>query len=172
MGMGSALAVSNVSGQSQKPVAKKDVSWLFVVSAGTGTLMPKGAGTYTLKMNLPDMNQALQFSDRPNRLVKVIGTSELKQQWSKENAGGFASDAPNAVLTTTNFRPIIVTVNGIEVKGNSVFFTVNVIKGNPGHFPTTQVQLRKVVLTIDNGHSCPSGEYWSWIGQCEMFSAP
>lgn len=143
-------------GENKKETAKaskknlKAPNWMFVISSGTGMLSPGRGGSYTLKMNLPAINQALLFSDRPYRSVKVINAATLKLLWDRKDANSLSNDPPNAALTSTRFKPIIVKIEGVQIKNNIVYFTVKLNKGNSGSFPSKKIQLSKVVLTIDN----------------------
>ena len=74
-------------------VPSSEVSWLFSQTAARATLEGLGDDRFDLTLHDVDVH-TIQFSDRPERLVEIIDTSELVAQWGT----WFASSAPNAVL--------------------------------------------------------------------------
>lgn len=77
-------------------LAEGEVSWLYSQNSSSGELEDLGDGRHRLVMR--DVNpRTIQFSDRPDRLVEIIDTSRLVQNWDllfNDSNGG----APNAVL--------------------------------------------------------------------------
>ena len=61
-------------------VAKKALSFLFVIQAKQGTIETKNGKTY-LVLQHTDVNHVIMFSDRPNRIVKVITGNDLQKLW-------------------------------------------------------------------------------------------
>ncbi|MEY3656514.1 MAG: hypothetical protein RL114_872 [Actinomycetota bacterium] len=70
-----------------------EVSWLYSQTSDSGELDDLGGGRYHLVMRGVDYH-TVQFSDRPDRLVKILDTADFVHHWDEM----FASSAPNAVL--------------------------------------------------------------------------
>lgn len=70
-----------------------DVSWLYSQTADSAELDDLGGGRFHITLRDVDFH-TIQFSDRPDRLVKVIDTAELVREWDTL----FATSSPNAVL--------------------------------------------------------------------------
>ena len=70
-----------------------DVSWLYSQTADTAELDTLGDGKFRLIMRGVDLH-TVQFSDRPNRLVEILDTSDFVHHWDRM----FATSLPNAVL--------------------------------------------------------------------------
>lgn len=125
------------------------VSWLFVVSAGTGTIKPIGADKYVVEMNLPDIhNQAIQYSDRPARIVKAISIAELKAHFIQSGDKYFV-DPPNVVFSTVEQRPVIAEMLQLSIKKNKLLTTLKFLSGNLDKLAQSKARLRKIVLAID-----------------------
>lgn len=70
-----------------------EVSWLYSQTADSGELDDLGGGRYHIVLRGVDYH-TVQFSDRPDRLVKVIDTADLVKHWDTL----FETSSPNAVL--------------------------------------------------------------------------
>lgn len=70
-----------------------EVSWLYSQTADSAEMDDLGGGRYHITLRDVDYH-TVQFSDRPDRLVKVIDTAELVKNWDQL----FATSSPNAVL--------------------------------------------------------------------------
>jgi hypothetical protein len=155
MAFGASAALASMSGSQaqlqsidKKVGSKKGVSWLFVVSAGEGKVKKsKTEGEYVLQFDVPAVNQVTMFSDRPNRLVRVISGQALKTKWS-HGLDSFHKDPPNAVLSASNMEPVVVTLMATKVKGSHIVYRFKVVKGDE-QVPLKE-NLSKVVLTIDD----------------------
>ena len=134
------------AGEDQKTVViKKTTPFLFVISAGEGRLKALKNGEYGLTMKLPDVNQVIMFSDRPKRILKVISAQNLKYLGS-HGANNYDQNPPNAVLSTTSFRPVIVTLTKASTQGDQAYYQFKLM------VPKQKVktgQLKNLVLTID-----------------------
>lgn len=73
--------------------ANNEVSWLYSQTSDSAELDDLGAGNYRLIMRGVDLH-TIQFSDRPDRLVDIIKTSNIVDAWDTY----FETSAPNAVL--------------------------------------------------------------------------
>jgi hypothetical protein len=92
------LATACSNGDSVADAAAEDsgddeTSWLFTQTADTGRLERTDEGVTRLVMNDVDLH-TIMFAHRPDRLVEVVDTASLTDQWNEE----FADSAPNAVL--------------------------------------------------------------------------
>ena len=83
-----------------KPV-EREISVLYVVSAGGGTLAREAGGRYRLRLR-GVARQALMFADRPSRFTSALPVAGLVASW---RALGFAKVPPNAALTLLDGRP-------------------------------------------------------------------
>lgn len=69
------------------------VSWLYSQTADNAELDNLGGGKYRMTLRGVDYH-TIQFSDRPDRLVKIMDTADFVTAWDRM----FASSLPNAVL--------------------------------------------------------------------------
>ena len=156
LGMSSALAAPAhlaAKADALQTTAKQAPSFLFVVSAGQAKIKKsKTKGEHVLAMNLPHINQIIMFSDRPNRIVKYINGDDLKKLW-KQGSDSFASNPPNAVLSTSSMDANIVVLNGMKAKGNQVAYSFT------SKQPIKLKAMRHITLTIDQncGDGIPTG---------------
>ncbi len=81
--------------QGATPVAGEDVELLFVQSFGSGAIAPnaEASGTFTLTLE-GGVGQTIYFSDRPNRVVGAVATSEFVTYLLESTA----DDPANAAL--------------------------------------------------------------------------
>ena len=130
---------------------KKALSYKFVVSSKTATIKKLDGHRYTLTMKRIDINHVIEFSDRPNRIVKYIKGSELQEKWT-EGKNSFAENPPNAVLSATNQKPVIVVLGGVHVKKTAVTFYVSATASTP------HTILNNVTLSIDDWSQSNGGK--------------
>ena len=146
LGMGSVFAAP---GYASTQLARKMPSerFLFVLSSAKGYVKKINNTEYVLVMHLANMNQVTMFSDRPNRVLKTISGKELQKLWT-EGVNSFGSNPPNAVLSSKNMRPVVVTLTGVRVKGDLIQYKFKLLK-TPIKFTPTKVK-SGIVLTIDS----------------------
>jgi hypothetical protein len=126
-------------------------SYLYVVSAGKGQIEPLNRqGSYRLKLNLPAVDQVIEFSDRPERIVKYITGSDLNALW-KQGTNSFKDTPPNAVLSSVNDKPVIVVLSKEKINQSRIEFEFTSTR----HLPKSE--LHHVVLTIDGSTFCLPG---------------
>ena len=112
-GVGSAYAAPDASsstGSTAQQTEKKPApKFLFVLHAKKGavTALPGQPGHYRLTLSQGDVDRVIVFSDRPNRIVKMITADQLKSSW-KVGKNSFKDDPPNAVLSATGHLPAII----------------------------------------------------------------
>lgn len=160
---GSALAISHNSSGSTASTSKKAPTFLFAVSAGTGYLKSLGNNQYALTMNLPSTGQVVMFSDRPQRIVKVINAKTLAKIGTL-GSNSFAKSPPNAVLSAQGMMPTIVMVTGVKVKGNQATYQLKTGPNEPKPSKLNQA-LKKITLTID-GSSAIKSPFVTSASQC------
>lgn len=124
----------------------KPRTWLFVVSGGTGSITHASNGEYTLRMDLPKMDQVIMFSDRPNRIVRYISAKELKQL-GHTGPHNYNKIPPNAVLSAKQLRPLVVKLSSLTIKDDQTVYTFKPLKAGT-KLPLGQA-LTKLTLTID-----------------------
>ena len=168
LGMSTALAApphlaAKANAGAAQTAATQAPSFLFVVSAKKGQIKKNKDGGYTLEIDKSDLNHVIQFSDRPNRIVQDITAKDLKNLWTK-GTDSFAVDPPNASLSASNQKPIIVDLLGMKMNGDSVEFRLKGIKSK-----LSPSNLATVVMTVDgcvsgtNGDGQCTGETWKNI---------
>ena len=120
---------------------------MFVVSAGEGSIHKKGSG-YELSLDLNSIQQTLLFTERPARFVKYIQKQGIKQAWYDKNiTHNFSENAPNAVLSTQDAKPGVITITQMHMHGSHVRFMFHPIK--PRMFSIPVGKVHEVALTID-----------------------
>jgi hypothetical protein len=72
------------------------VEFLFIQSAQSGSVSEVNATTFTLELR-DVSDKTIMFSDRPDRIVSSVNTTNFIGNWST-GPNSFAADPPNAVL--------------------------------------------------------------------------
>jgi hypothetical protein len=109
-------------------LAEGKVSWLYSQTADGGELIDLGEGSYRLVMRGVDPH-TIQFSDRPDRLVKIIDTAQLVDRWDVL----FADSAPNAVLVehepdgTTDSIVVVLTEPRYDMAADELSYAVRIL---------------------------------------------
>lgn len=129
-------------------------SFLFVVNADSAKITKSQNGGYILELDRADINHAIMFSDRPNRIVKIIKGQDLAKIWSK-GSDSFATDPPNGVLTANDLKPVVVQLNSHAMNGDKVTFKMT---GNLSNIPSA---LHNPSLIIDAYQMANC-----WLGIC------
>jgi hypothetical protein len=80
----------------ENAAASEEPKFLALQHAQSGAISEINASTYTLELNEVS-DKTILFSDRPDRIVTSISTSNFVGNWT-EGKDSFAEDAPNAVL--------------------------------------------------------------------------
>ena len=131
-----------------KDAKKKAPSFLFVVSADKAKITHLKDGQYSLVIQKSDMNRVIEFSDRPYRIVRYITGSELQKIWGEGKIMLIEVDPPNAVLSASNLKPVIIVVDGMIVYKDKVTFYFS-----STHAPSIG-QLNKLSLMLDSDLLC------------------
>ena len=90
------ISTSSIYGQEGKAITEYVPKFFAIQHAQSGSISEINATTYSLKLN-DVSDKTILFSDRPDRIVKSIGTANFIDNWSV-GQDSFAVDPPNAVL--------------------------------------------------------------------------
>lgn len=134
-------------------------SWLFSITSAHGSFKKSATqkGVYVLDMPIKHMNQVLMFSDRPNRIVKSITPSQLKNIWTI-GPNSFQNSPPNAVLVAQGLKPRIVTVKTIKTATDNIAYEVESTTSNAAYLtPDIPSNLKDVTLMVD----CTAASPWN-----------
>jgi hypothetical protein len=138
-----------------------DVEFLSILNAKSGSLSQINETAYTLDLkNVSD--KTIMFSDRPNRIVEPVRTSDFIGNWST-GVNSFATDAPNDALIVENTQTGQLETAIIEsfapvydIATNSLTYTIMTDNatsiGLPGEFGRSLLVIDAVV-TLDGGNS-------------------
>ena len=131
-------------------VTKKAPSFLFVIDAKQGDITKDKNGQFHLELKHADMNHVIQFSDRPNRIVKYITGAKLQSLWP-EGRDSFKKDPPNAVLSGTGIKTQIVILNGIHATKDTISLPISVSTDEARVISPLEPQknLSNITITID-----------------------
>jgi hypothetical protein len=115
--------------EKQTVIAKKSPSFLFVLQAHKGEIKKTKDGKIHLVLSKDQVHHVIMFSDRPNRIVRIITEEKLKSMW-KEGKDSFENDPPNAVLSYSSkgeqAKAQIVILNGMTVTKKIVEFPISI----------------------------------------------
>jgi hypothetical protein len=101
---------------------KKPVSWLFVITAKDGEIKKNAQSQYMLTLEHVKIERVLAFSDRPNRIVKIISPEQFKSFWSK-GTNSFQKDPPNAIAVFDQ-KTLSMKLISVRVDKNKTSFVV------------------------------------------------
>ena len=125
---------SKDTSKNTKPAASEDKapSFLFVLQANKGKIIKekdtktnKDQHYLVLAHDLKNLHQVIMFSDRPDRIVKIISDKELEGMW-KQGDDSFEKDPPNAVLSSAGQKAQIMILNGMTVTEDKVKFPISI----------------------------------------------
>ncbi len=103
---------------------QKMPSYLFVVQSKTANIKQHKHGGYLLIMKKVNLNQVIEFSDQPFRVVKYITGSDLQNLWNT-GVNSFKKDPVNAVLVAKGEKAQIIVLHGITVTNNTIAFPIS-----------------------------------------------
>jgi hypothetical protein len=128
------------------------VEFLSIQNAQSGSISPVNETAYTLELNNV-ANKTILFSDRPNRIVTSISTSDIVGNWTT-GPNSFATDAPNDALIVENTETgeletaIIESFNPVyDVDTNMLTYTIMTENGTSIELPS---DFGQAILVIDN----------------------
>lgn len=112
-----ALGLTSAAAQDATPDASpvalepgNDVPFMFVQSLGAGSIDAATDGVDTLLLVADHLaGQTIFFSDRPERIVGMVPTTQFLSQGTENSASGFSAvDPPNAALVLPDGEIVIV----------------------------------------------------------------
>ncbi|HZD36448.1 MAG TPA: hypothetical protein VE130_14690 [Nitrososphaeraceae archaeon] len=125
---------------------------MAIQSAQSGSIPQINETAYTLKLNNVADN-TIQFSDRPNRIVEEVSTSDFVGNWTT-GTNSFSSDIPNDALIVEDIQTgnldtvVIESFNPIyDIATNSLTYTIMAENGTSMNMPS---EFGQSVLVIDN----------------------
>jgi hypothetical protein len=137
------------------------VEFLSIQSAQSGSLSQINETAYTLELN-DIANKTIMFSDRPNRIVETVSTSDFVSNWTT-GPDSFAVDEPNDALIVENTETgeletaIIESFNPVyDSTANTLTYTIMAENGTSVNLPSEFGQSVVVVdaeSIIMTGHS-------------------
>lgn len=99
---------------------KTPVEWLYVITAKDGEIKKNEQGQYMLILEHGKIEKVLAFSDRPNRIVKIIPAEKFKNIWG-EGKNSFKKDPPNAVAVFGQEKISMILMSVSVDKDKTVF---------------------------------------------------
>ena len=87
---------NTINAQENTTTSEELINFFAIQHAQSGSISEINATTYTLELN-DVSDKTILFSDRPDRIVTSMSTSDFIGNWSTGD-DSFAVDVPNAVL--------------------------------------------------------------------------
>ena len=120
-----------VYAQEENATSTSEPPFLSIQHAKSGSIFEHNAISYTLELN-DVSDKTILFSDRPERIVTSVNTSDFIGNWHWSiGPGSFSADPPNAALI-------------VQDEGNEDIMIVELT--NPVHDPTAQTLKYDVIL--------------------------
>jgi hypothetical protein len=128
-----------------------DVQFLAIQSAQAGSISQVNTTAYTLELNNVS-DSTIMFSDRPNRIVESVSTSDFVGNWTT-GPNSFAVDEPNDALIVENKQSgqletvVIESFSPVyDPNTNTVTYTIMTDDATSIELP---VEFGQAVLVID-----------------------
>ena len=96
LGIVPALLISTNAVYAQENTESEEPKFFAIQHAQSGSISKINETAYSLELN-DVSDKTILFSDRPDRIVKLISTSDFVGEWST-GEDNFGVDVPNAVL--------------------------------------------------------------------------
>jgi hypothetical protein len=129
-----------------------EVEFLSIQTAQSGSLSQINATTYTLQLNNVS-DSTILFSDRPNRIVTSVSTSDFVGTWTT-GPDSFASDAPNDALIVEDKESgqletaVIESFSPVyDTSTNTLTYTIMAENGTSINLPS---EVGQSILVVDN----------------------
>jgi len=127
------------------------VEFLGIQNAQSGSISQVNATTYTLELSNVS-NGTIMFSDRPERIVETVSTSDFVRNWTA-GPNSFSADAPNAALVikdkqASQLDTVIIELFDpkYDMTTNTLTYTVMTENGTTIHVPR---EFGATVMIID-----------------------
>lgn len=140
--LGFILCLPTTYAESEK-AEKKKVAWLFVITSKNGEIQANQQGLYRLTLKHTHIEQVMMFSDRPDRIVKVISPEKFLALWDN-GEHSFEKDPPNAVAVFGE-NQIAMELIGMKIQKDRTIFLV---KNDDDKIP--EMVLGEVALFVDD----------------------
>ena len=124
----------------------KTVEWLFAVTAKQGTLS-NADGIYILDIKHDDVERIVAFTDRPNRIIRLITATGLADDWITPGSNSFKEDPPNASFATAGTPLDIIEIIDASSMNEVLRFKFKYLNSSQRKLG----KIDNVVLTIDDG---------------------
>jgi hypothetical protein len=128
-----------------------EVEFLSIQNAKSGSISQINATAYTLVLSNV-ANKTIQFSDRPERVVETVSTSDFVGNWSADQ-NSFSADEPNDALIVENTQThqletaIVESFNPVyDMATNSLTYTIMAENGTSIDLPS---QFEQSILVTD-----------------------
>lgn len=128
-----------------------EVEFLGIQNAQSGSISQINATAYTLELSNVS-NGTIMFSDRPERIVETVSTSDFVRNWTA-GPNSFSADAPNAALVIKDKQANQLDTAIIELfdpkydmTTNTLTYTVMTENGTTIHLPR---EFGATVMIID-----------------------
>lgn len=122
---------------------KNAVEWLFVITSKEGEIKKNVKGQYELRLKHAHIERVLAFSNRPNRIVKMISPQDFKKLWG-DGKNSFEKDPPNAIAVFGQEKIAMKLMSVSLDKDKTVF----VLKSDDDIL--RDVSMRDVSIFVDN----------------------
>lgn len=148
------------------PGDKKEAHYLFVQSAGSGTIKKVSKDSDTYQITLNNVSPfVICFTERPNRRTKLVPIKVLLDLWEAKDDESFKKDPPNADINGTEEKknknkhatqqePLNYTVTLTEPKYDAVkktlTYTLTLLPGDPNKNLPDSIDLRNITIFIDD----------------------
>lgn len=115
-----------VHAQEENATTTSEPEFLSIQHSKSGSISAINATTYTLELNNVS-DKTILFSDRPERIVESLSTSDFMGNWTL-GQDSFSADAPNAALVIEAIQTGQLDTAVIELFNPSYDTTTNTIR--------------------------------------------
>ena len=135
---------SYLKAMSEAKKTVKPLEWLFAITAIQGTLSNE-AGIYLLDVKHDDVERIVAFTDRPNRIVKLMTATGLADEWITPGSNSFKDDPPNASFASAGTPLDIIEIIDASSMNEVLRFKFRYLNSSARKLG----KIDNVVLTID-----------------------
>ena len=135
---------SYIKAMSEAKKTVKPLEWLFAITAIQGTLSNE-AGNYFLDIKHGDVERIVAFTDRPNRIVKLMTATGLANEWITPGSNSFKEDPPNASFASAGTPLDIIEIIDASSMNDVLRFKFRYLNSSERKLG----KIDNVVLTID-----------------------
>jgi len=144
-----ALLFSGCGSDTKADTSTKE-SWLFSLQSGGTTSFDQSTGVLSVPVGI-----LVGFTDRPNRVTRVLTPTEFAALWTGSGKDPFSADPPNASLTywdsdgtdAVAHTVIVEITKDLSDAGNVLSMSLRILAPSGDLLPT---KLYRASLFIDN----------------------